>query len=280
MHRSGTSLVTQWLHLCGLHVGERLLGGNEWNSDGHFEDLEFLSLHEDTLSQQGLPSSGLCTLGKVTPSTYAKAKISAVLKVKNEFYRQWGWKEPRTCLFLDTYKDLLPSAKYLIVFRDYHAVVTSLLRREFQPIEQEYLSRNWFKRIGWKLFRRQQRMDEYYNAHSERFLKIWIAYNTAILNYIRNLNQEQYLVVSSDLLKKKSVEVFEYLTHKWGFSLDYRGFLTVYKENLISKTFDFKPYIRNYQTIKDANRINDLFNGYLSDARERLDVEGNGLFRV
>ena len=26
MHRSGTSLITHWLHDCGLQVGERLVG--------------------------------------------------------------------------------------------------------------------------------------------------------------------------------------------------------------------------------------------------------------
>ena len=41
MHRSGTSLVANWLHDCGLHVGDRLLEGTFANEKGYFEDLIF-----------------------------------------------------------------------------------------------------------------------------------------------------------------------------------------------------------------------------------------------
>ena len=49
MHRSGTSLITNWLSRCGLEIGERLAAGNAGNVEGHFEDVEFLKLHEEIL---------------------------------------------------------------------------------------------------------------------------------------------------------------------------------------------------------------------------------------
>jgi hypothetical protein len=50
MHRSGTSLISQWLSHCGLHLGERLLGPGIGNAEGHFEDLDFLEFHEQILA--------------------------------------------------------------------------------------------------------------------------------------------------------------------------------------------------------------------------------------
>ncbi|MCX7415143.1 MAG: hypothetical protein NTY25_01445, partial [Planctomycetia bacterium] len=43
--------------------------------------------------------------------------------------RLWGWKDPRTILFLDFWHALLPNAKYLFVFRSPWEVIESFFRR-------------------------------------------------------------------------------------------------------------------------------------------------------
>ena len=43
MHRSGTSVVAQWLSRSGLFIGDSLLGPNVGNEQGHFEDADFLT---------------------------------------------------------------------------------------------------------------------------------------------------------------------------------------------------------------------------------------------
>ncbi|HZX74061.1 MAG TPA: hypothetical protein VFE57_06560, partial [Cyclobacteriaceae bacterium] len=58
MHRSGTSVVTQWLQQCGLHVGDELLGAGIGNSVGHFEDVDFLRAHSDFLKRRRLAEKG------------------------------------------------------------------------------------------------------------------------------------------------------------------------------------------------------------------------------
>ncbi|HJT73097.1 MAG TPA: hypothetical protein VJ720_03740, partial [Chitinophaga sp.] len=50
MHRSGTSLITQWLYRCGLHVGDNFMGAGIGNEDGHFEDLDFYNWHRNILN--------------------------------------------------------------------------------------------------------------------------------------------------------------------------------------------------------------------------------------
>jgi hypothetical protein len=41
----------------------------------------------------------------------------------------WGWKDPRTCLFLDFWKARVPQAQYLCVYRNPLDVILSLARR-------------------------------------------------------------------------------------------------------------------------------------------------------
>ena len=58
MHRSGTSLTTSLLQSAGVHIGDRLMNGGNGNTKGHFEDLDFVDLHRQSLEQQGISREG------------------------------------------------------------------------------------------------------------------------------------------------------------------------------------------------------------------------------
>ncbi|HVV53684.1 MAG TPA: sulfotransferase, partial [Mucilaginibacter sp.] len=195
MHRSGTSLVTNWLHSCGLQVGEELLGDAPGNTEGHFEDMEFLKMHEEILLSNNLPDTGLTSGTEPAVSDYQREKIRSIIDVKNTRFEQWGWKEPRTCLLLGLYHELLPEAKYLVIVRDYKSVVNSLLKRDFFVIDQRYLSRIWLQRLMWKAFKRESRKKDYYKENAEYYLKVWIWYNEYVLDHLKKLTRDQYLVV-------------------------------------------------------------------------------------
>ncbi|MBS1501963.1 MAG: sulfotransferase [Bacteroidetes bacterium] len=253
MHRSGTSLVTNWLYHCGLQVGENLLGKNAGNEEGHFEDTEFLKLHEEILAANNLPDTGLFADKNIEISAYQKAKIRAVIDVKNELFEQWGWKEPRTCLFLDTYKSLIPQAHYLVIVRDYRPVVNSLLKRDFRTIEEQYLSRNFLQRLIWRSFKRDVRRKEFYRLKAEYYLKVWIDYNERIINFLKEIAPEQYLVVSYAALEKNDKKPFLFLAERWRFNLRYIPFLDVYKENLISSLPDLSMFFTDKNLLARAN---------------------------
>src|SRR6185436_9852180 len=55
MPRSGTSLVTQLLHRCGLNIGppEQLMPASINNTDGYWENLRFVRLNERLLAASG-----------------------------------------------------------------------------------------------------------------------------------------------------------------------------------------------------------------------------------
>lgn len=263
MHRSGTSLITNWLFHCGLQVGESLVGANEGNKKGHYEDVEFLRLHEEILAANGYPTTGLIHHKPIEISEYQLEKLKAVLEVKERHFDQWGWKEPRTCLFLDTYRQLIPGAKYLVIIRDYAAVVNSLLKRDFDLIDKKYRHRSFFTSLKWKVFRKARKRAAYYRQYAAYYLKVWIDYNEHILHMLQNLPAKDYLVINYTMLERKDREVYTLLTDSWNFKLDYFPFGKVYNHSLISPLNDIESLISDPLIIAKAKAIENKFKSYM-----------------
>jgi hypothetical protein len=270
MHRSGTSLISHWLHDCGLQIGESLLEGGKGNEEGHFEDLEFLKMHEEILTRKGCDAAGLHAPFDVVPTPYEKAKMQAIISVKNTCFTQWGWKEPRTCLFLSTYTELLPNAKYLVVLRSYQDVVHSLIRRDLAHIEERYRARGPLHRWFWRHIARPGRLRRHRQKHAERYLQAWLTYNEKILEALDGLPESHYLVVSYQMMRQRSDEVFRFLSSHWRFRLHYENFATVFKNELISKQSDGLPVLANEALLQRANGVGAALQGYLERSMARL----------
>jgi hypothetical protein len=63
----------------------------------------------------------------------------------------WGWKDPRTCLFLPFWDRLLPEARYVFVYRHPVEVALSLLRRDSEP---EPRADPWVAIRCWEVYNR------------------------------------------------------------------------------------------------------------------------------
>jgi hypothetical protein len=255
MHRSGTSLITNWLSRCGLQIGENLAAGGNGNIDGHFEDVEFLKLHEEILNNNSLHISGLVDAKKIELSPYQLGKLQSIINIKQQLYEQWGWKDPRTCLFLDTYSKLLPQAKYLVIMRDFQAVISSLINREFAHVDKKYMGRNYLQRMAWKHWRRSRREEKFYAEHAETYLKVWINYNEEILKTLKKLPADDYLVINYQLLLEKDEQVIDFLKDKWKFDLNYFDFSQVYKNGLMSAARDIERFIQTKTLLVKAQYL-------------------------
>lgn len=271
MHRSGTSLLSHWLHACGLHLGERLLEGGKGNVDGHFEDLDFLELHQAILGGQTGDDTGLGQPRAVAPGAAETAKIRGMIAQRNAQHTQWGWKEPRTCLFLGSYRGLLPQARYLVVFRDYPSVVGSLIMRDFSYTDARYMARSWLSRQIWTRLQRAARLRRHCRKNSERYLRAWIHYNDSILQTLAALPEQRQMVVDSGMLKKRSGDVFHFLSNVWNFKLRHKKFSDIYNNKLISKKADCLAQLDNPALLEEARRVTERFNSYLYRSGERLD---------
>jgi hypothetical protein len=243
MYRSGTSLVTQWLKCCGLNVGVQLLGADIGNVDGHFEDIDFYRFHEDTLEEHNESRFGWVTHPIELLTSYQKEKLKSIIYFKNNMSAQWGWKDPRTCLFFAHYRELIPDAYYLNVIRDYKSTVNSMIIRDFKHHEIKYLSRKAFSRFIWKNFRRKKRLLKFYGDLSQFYLSVWLTYNEEILKNIQRLDEGKYLVIDSSSLCTINEQVFGHLKDDWNFDLNYFDFRKIFKASLFSPPTDIDVFV-------------------------------------
>jgi hypothetical protein len=129
MHRSGTSLLASLFEGAGVSVGERLMGSGPGNEAGHFEDLDFYEFHQRALAGNGLSAEGFTADALPLVSDVLHAEAEALVARRRDRGGIWGWKDPRTVLFLDFWAELLPDARYVFVFRRPGEVVDSFFRR-------------------------------------------------------------------------------------------------------------------------------------------------------
>jgi hypothetical protein len=113
----------------GLHVGDDLMPANAGNELGHFEDLDFYEFHKRVLRANGCCPDGFVQNAIVTVPPVLREQARQLVAARKAAGRAWGWKDPRTVLFLGFWTDLLPEARYVFMFRSPWEVVDSLYRR-------------------------------------------------------------------------------------------------------------------------------------------------------
>ncbi len=232
MHRSGTSVVTQWLHRCGLHVGENLIGHSIGNEQGHYEDRDFHDFHEDVFRSNRIPYGGFKGLSQVALNTRQQARLALLIKDKNRAHARWGWKDPRTCLFLEAYDDVLDSPSYLIVYRKASEVVDSLLRRYEDMLVRGYhrsrimdhLTLRMKATMPWAFSTRKLERD---------FTTSWLRYNEHLLRLTDRAETNRFKVVQSSGLLNSSQQIVPWLNER-GFELDEVPFDEVYQAGLLT----------------------------------------------
>ena len=127
MHRSGTSLAAGRLQNSGVQMGRQLLPPNRGNPRGYFEDAGLVAFHEQVLQARGLDM--LVTAPFVFEPSPAEMAQAQQLVAARAGAPLWGWKDPRTSLFLEFWRSLLPQAVFVLLYRHPLEVFLSLLRR-------------------------------------------------------------------------------------------------------------------------------------------------------
>jgi hypothetical protein len=182
MHRSGTSLITNLLHQGGLPIGEQLLPAAEGNPRGFFEDQSFMLLHQAMLHTRGvthLINREFAPIPNEAETAQARALIFE--RSRQPF---WGWKDPRTCLFLDFWSGLLPDAGYLFIYRDPFDVLLSLMRRG-----EPYMAGLLEGLEAWYAY--NLRLITFASAHPERCLLCSVGGALASIERLRDLLAER-----------------------------------------------------------------------------------------
>ncbi|MGB3510427.1 MAG: glycosyltransferase [Microcoleaceae cyanobacterium] len=164
MHRSGTSLTASLFQSIGVNIGEKLVGPEYGNIRGHFEDIEFVELQKGILRSQGLDDLGSSIGIEDIPVKKQHFKAAKrLIKKHQENHKFWGWKDPRSTLFLNFWLNLLPEAKFIFVYRSPWEVVDSLYRRA---------------------------TDDKLLEQPEIAVKMWLNYNQRILDFYQQKSQQ------------------------------------------------------------------------------------------
>jgi hypothetical protein len=141
MHRSGTSVVSRLLNLLGVYLGpERsILSPGVDNPKGYWENHPISLLNDEILARYG----GRWDKPVVFPDGWLQSPEVADLQDKARdilagFAGQalWGWKDPRTCLTLPFWQDLIGPMRYVLAFRNPGEVIASLQRRNAMDVEK------------------------------------------------------------------------------------------------------------------------------------------------
>lgn len=238
MHRSGTSLTAQWLAKCGLFVGDELIPADWTNKKGHFEDKDVSQFQREILATSGVDH--YCPPGpEIVPGKEHFERAREVIAARDG-HPLWGFKDPRTTLLLDFWRELLPDAKFLFVFRRPTLVVDSLLRRD---------------RKGFSDLRRWR-----------RYLRVWMRYNEDLLDFIAR-HPERCLTFHVFDLLGNSGKVLDYLRADWGLPLERIEIETVADPALL--TSKATPWIDRLNPVFAAG-VNARFEALMAAHQESI----------
>lgn len=139
--RSGTSLLMKVLARLGMGLSKNTISGSISNPDGFYEDTEIVQVHKDLIKNLNttpvlpLPDGWL----RMDATRKAQQKLSELVGQRlAEVGTIWGFKDPRTAVFLPLWNKILnvpgKVPVFLLAVRD-PAVVSASLKRQIDRDE-------------------------------------------------------------------------------------------------------------------------------------------------
>jgi hypothetical protein len=248
MHRSGTSLLASLAVQGGIDMGTWLLPAGKGNWRGHFEDVDFIRFHDGCLERRDAgplrpPDGGVPRLEE---EELRQARALVAWRAAKPI---WGWKDPRTTLFLPAWAALLPNPLYLLVYRHPVEVALSLLRRG---------------------------LDLEVQLDVRTAIRAWTLYNRQLLAF-RGSCPERCLLLSIAGASRNLAAVLELTTRRFGLALDGRGPERLYApaelhSGLVGRGIDWRVLLPEEMALHDRlEEAADLPGGDL-DARLETDT--------
>jgi hypothetical protein len=203
MPRSGTSFTASALQSAGLHIGRQLMAPGHGNVKGFFEDLDIVHFHEAVLRSQGIHQVGWTLENNIEVNEQYTQKAKELVASYEDTSLVWGWKDPRTTLFLDFWAEMLPNAHFLLIYRAPWEVVDSIYRRG----------------------------DDVFFDKPELAVQIWMHYNRKILDFY-NTYTNRCLLVSVYSMSAQPHACIEAINEKFNVSLKMPA-TDIYEQSLL-----------------------------------------------
>lgn len=222
MHRSGTSLLANVFQDAGVSIGEVLMPAGEDNPNGFFEDQDFVRFHDEVIWR--MDPAGIFLWEPHGRADLSKSELSAARElVENRSSSSpWAWKDPRTVLFLDLWREVVPDASFLFVFRRPDLVVESLRRRGDRRLIRRLVGKSLWPgkgRLGMFRFRRA--------------ISAWTLYNQRILDFVEK-NPERSCLIEIDSLLADSDRILNHVQLHLGIPLEPIELSEIYDPGLMN----------------------------------------------
>lgn len=125
MHRSGTSSLAGSLEEAGVALGD-VVTYDPYNPKGSREDRHLWAVHDNILAANG--STWRSPADVLRWDDGHRAQRDAIIR-SHRRRPVWGFKDPRTVLLVDFWREAIPHLEFVGTFRHPSAVVASLLER-------------------------------------------------------------------------------------------------------------------------------------------------------
>ena len=183
MHKSGTTLLAETLHKSGINMIEEEFNDDSNYKTGHkYERPSTNQLNKQLLKTDDMFDFSTSSNGIVI-SPEQRDKMEEIVSLYGTRYGDWGFKDPRTVLTYDSWKEILPiDHKIIIVYRKPSQIMSHVMAGVRRPDR--------------KLIR------------SIKALEAWKAYNNKLLKIINEHrdNRDRCMVINyHDLMTKKSI---------------------------------------------------------------------------
>jgi hypothetical protein len=235
MHRSGTSMFARYMHESGICMGENFYIDTTANRYGHYEDMDFLNLQRKELSRHFKGEDWLVYSSfSLSDDFVEQAQLLFDQKAERNSGNPWGWKDPRTTLFLDFWQQTAPDTRFIFMVRHPDEVLNSLCR---------LLKTRWSQK------------------EKSKYLQAYTHYNTALLNFARENRSRNMAFVSFTHLLDNPEKVLEKVNATINTSFDYRLFQQLFDVNAISSDA-FIPSIFIGKQLDEARAVYGELKGY------------------
>ncbi|PJK14728.1 glycosyl transferase [Lysobacteraceae bacterium NML07-0707] len=205
MHRSGTSLATRLLNICGVYLGSKLMPAGDDNPLGFWEHAEAVEINERLMFDLGRSWDDVRLMPKdwldSAAARQAAEKIADLIEREFVGHELCGLKDPRLCRLAPLWIDQLQrqgiEPRVLLVSRDPSEVAQSLHKRNKVPTA-----------VGELLWARYMREAE---VVSRRLRRSFISYQGILQDWraaLEHIGRDLGLLLAPDAAQCAEIEKF------------------------------------------------------------------------
>lgn len=256
-HRSGTSMTANLLLNSGLYLGDRLLGANYSNPRGHFEDVEVISFHDRLLARAG---QDWMVSEPFTPKlTEADIEWMRDYGARHADIGAWGFKDPRSTLFLPQWLSVFPNATVLYIHRPCIECVYSIKRRTHalvrRGINVQSNLRFW--------------------TEDDLAVKMYLTYAEAALDFFDQHSGPATVVTLDDILA--GYDIVGQIRENWGYDLNESRISDIFESKEMSRVGP-NEYIHDARLLDRIESVESRFSklakqGFMNSKRTKMKVD-------